>query len=111
MLLRTDPFREPGRPTAQPLVTAGRPVTVPMDGCEREGAFWVHLDLPAVDPDGIDLSAEQNLLTVHAERPAPEASPAGTVAAERPHGSSDGSCSSARRWTRSASRPVTTPER
>lgn len=86
MLLRTDPFRELDRLAEQLLGAAGRPVTMPMDAYEREGAFWVHLDLPGVDPDSIDLSVEQNALTVHAERPAPGVSQAEMVVAERPHG-------------------------
>ncbi|KUM68225.1 Hsp20/alpha crystallin family protein [Streptomyces curacoi] len=86
MLLRTDPFRELDRLTEQFLGTVARPATMPMDAYEREGAVWVHVDLPGVDPDGIDLSVEQNVLTVRAERPAPEVSPAEMVADERPHG-------------------------
>ncbi|GHE47369.1 hypothetical protein GCM10017771_68170 [Streptomyces capitiformicae] len=63
-----------------------RPVTMPMDAYEREGAFWVHLDLPGIDPDSIDLSVEQNVLTVRAERPAPDAGESEMVVAERPYG-------------------------
>ncbi|MER7408353.1 Hsp20/alpha crystallin family protein [Streptomyces sp. NPDC000070] len=86
MLLRTDPFRELDRLAEQLLGTAGRPVTMPMDAYEREGAFWVHFDLPGVDPAGIELSVEQNVLTVHAERPTPEVPESALVMTERPHG-------------------------
>jgi HSP20 family protein len=86
MLLRTDPFRELDRLAEQLLGTVARPVTMPMDAFEREGAFWVHLDLPGIDPDSIDLSVEQNVLTVHAERPAPDVAQSELVAAERPYG-------------------------
>lgn len=86
MLLRTDPFRELDRLAEQLLGTVARPVTMPMDAYEREGAVWVHLDVPGVDPDSIDLSVEQNVLTVHAERPAPEVSAAEMVVDERPRG-------------------------
>jgi HSP20 family protein len=86
MLLRTDPFRELDRLAEQLWGTVTRPVTMPMDAYEREGAFWVHLDLPGVDADSIDLSVEQNVLTVRAERPAPEVAESELVAAERPHG-------------------------
>jgi HSP20 family protein len=86
MLLRTDPFRELDRLAEQLLGTVARPVTMPMDAYEREGAFWVHLDLPGIDPDSIDLSVEQNVLTVRAERPAPEVSEPELVVAERPYG-------------------------
>lgn len=86
MLLRTDPFRELDRLAEQLLGTVARPVTMPMDAYEREGAFWVHLDLPGIDPDSIDLSVEQNVLTVRAERPAPDAGESEMVAVERPYG-------------------------
>ena len=86
MLLRTDPFRELDRLAEQLLGTMARPAAMPLDAYEREGAFWVHLDLPGVDVDSIDLSVEQNVLTVHAERPAPEVSRSELVAAERPYG-------------------------
>jgi HSP20 family protein len=59
---------------------------MPMDAYEREGAFWVHLDLPGIDPDSIDLSVEQNMPTVRAERPAPDAGESELIAAERPYG-------------------------
>lgn len=86
MLLRTDPFRELDRLAEQLLGSVARPVTMPMDAYEREGAVWVHLDLPGIAPDSIDLSVEQNVLTVRAERPAPEVPESEMVTAERPHG-------------------------
>ncbi|MGI5193431.1 Hsp20/alpha crystallin family protein [Streptomyces sp. CA-288835] len=86
MLLRTDPFRELDRLAEQLLGAVARPVTVPMDAYEREGAFWVQLDLPGVDPDSIDLSVEQNVLTVRAERSAPDVGQSELVVAERPYG-------------------------
>ncbi|WP_328767317.1 Hsp20/alpha crystallin family protein [Streptomyces sp. NBC_00286] len=86
MLLRTDPFRELDRLAEQLLGTVARPVTMPMDAYEREGAFWVHLDLPGIDPDSIDLSVEQNVLTVRAERAAPDVAQSELVVAERPYG-------------------------
>jgi HSP20 family protein len=86
MLLRTDPFRELDRLAEQLFGTVARPVTMPMDAYEREGAFWVHVDLPGIDPDSIDLSVEQNVLTVRAERNAPDVAESELVAAERPYG-------------------------
>ncbi|WP_344395228.1 Hsp20/alpha crystallin family protein [Streptomyces vastus] len=86
MLLRTDPFRELDRLTEQLLGTAARPVTMPLDAYERDGTLWVHLDVPGVEPDGIDLSVEQNMLTVRAERPEPKGALSEMVAAERPYG-------------------------
>lgn len=44
---------------------------MPMDAYREDGTFVVHLDLPGVSADSIDLTVEQNVLTVHAERQPP----------------------------------------
>ena len=70
MLMRFDPFREFDRMTEE----AFRPTRLsrmPMDGYRRGDVFVVHFDLPGVDPDTIDLTVEQNTLTVTAERTGP----------------------------------------
>ncbi|WBB58298.1 Hsp20/alpha crystallin family protein [Streptomyces sp. WMMC500] len=86
MLMRTDPFREFDRLTQQLFGTAERPVAMPMDAYRAGDDFVIHLDLPGVDPETIDLGVERNVLTVHAERRS--AAPDGTelVVAERPRG-------------------------
>ncbi len=86
MLMRTDPFRELDRLTQQLLGTAARPTAMPMDAYESDGTFMIHFDLPGVDPKSIDLSVEQNVLTVRAERPAPQVQGREMLVAERPHG-------------------------
>jgi HSP20 family protein len=70
MLMRTDPFRELDRLTQQVFGTAARPSAMPMDAYRKDDEFFVHFDLPGIDPDSIDLTVEQNVLTVKAERPA-----------------------------------------
>ena len=86
MLVRTDPFREFDRLTQQLLGTAARPAAMPMDAYRDGDAFYVHFDLPGVSTDTIDLTVEQNVLTVRAERkPAPPGG-AEMIAAERPAG-------------------------
>jgi HSP20 family protein len=74
MLMRTDPFRDFDRLTEAMLGTAHRPAVMPMDAYREGETFVVHFDLPGVDPESIDLTVEQNVLNVHAERrsPAPE---------------------------------------
>ena len=71
MLMRFDPFRDADR-LAQELLAAGRaggaPRGFPMDAYRRGDRFFVHLDLPGVDPDSIELTAEQSVLTISAER-------------------------------------------
>jgi HSP20 family protein len=70
-VMRFDPFREFDRLAEQML--GGGPRTggarsFPMDAYRRGERFLVHLDLPGVDPDSIDLTTEQNVLTIRAER-------------------------------------------
>jgi HSP20 family protein len=86
MLMRTDPFRELDRLTQQFLGTVARPAAMPIDAYRRRDTFVVDIDLPGVDPDSIDLNVEQNLLTVRAERRAPDGEDIEMLMAERPHG-------------------------
>src|ERR1043165_4617911 len=68
MLMRTDPFRELDRLTQQVLGTTARPAAMPMDAYRQGDSFYICLDLPGIDPGSIDLTVEQNVLTVRAER-------------------------------------------
>jgi HSP20 family protein len=68
MLMRTDPFRELDRITQQVFGTTARPAAMPMDAYRQGDEFFVHFDLPGIDPDSISLTVEQNVLTVRAER-------------------------------------------
>ena len=68
MLMRTDPFRDLDRLTQQVLGTAARPAAMPMDAYRQGDSFYIHFDLPGVDASSIDLTVEQNVLVVHAER-------------------------------------------
>jgi HSP20 family protein len=87
MLMRTDPFRELDRLTQQLL---GGPVArasvMPMDAYRKDEWFFVHFDLPGVDPDAIELTVEQNVLTVKASRRAVPEEGVEYVVAERPQG-------------------------
>ena len=86
MLMRTDPFRELDRLTQQLLGTPARPAAMPMDAYRHGDSFYICLDLPGVNPDSIDLTVEQNVLTVHAHREAQRTDGAEMIVAERPHG-------------------------
>ena len=86
MLVRTDPFREFDRVASQVLGTAARPAVMPMDAWRDGDTFVIEFDLPAVDPDSVDLDVERNVLTVRAERLAPTAPDVELVASERPRG-------------------------
>jgi HSP20 family protein len=69
MLMRTDPFRDLDRLTQQVFGTVARPTAMPMDAYRQGDTFYIKLDLPGTTLDAIDLTVEQNVLTVHATRP------------------------------------------
>lgn len=86
MLIRNDAFRDLDRLSQQLLGTASRPSMMPMDAWRDGDEFVVELDLPGVDVDSIDLDVERNVVTVRAERPAPDATQQEMLTAERPRG-------------------------
>jgi len=86
MLMRTDPFRDLDRLTEAMLGTRSRPAVMPMDAYRDNNHFVIHLDLPGVTTESIDLTVEQNVLTVHAERRPPQSDSPERIVAERAHG-------------------------
>ena len=68
MQLQTDPFRDFdaffNRLNAR--VAAGP--SMPMDAFRRGNDVWVHIDLPGVKAENLDISVERNVLTIAAER-------------------------------------------
>ena len=68
MLMRTDPFRETDRLVQQMLGTPVRPAAMPMNAYRQGETFYVEIDLPGIADDSIDLTVEQNILTIRAER-------------------------------------------
>ncbi len=85
MLMRTDPFRDLDRLAQSVLGTPTRPAAMPIDAYRNGDTFVVEFDLPGVSADSIDLTVEQNVLTVHASRQ-PSEHNAERLVAERPHG-------------------------
>jgi len=68
MLLGFDPFRDFDRLANEALGAARTPRMMPID-CYRSGdAYFLHFDLPGVDPDSVDVTAESGTLTVRANR-------------------------------------------
>src|ERR1700683_3442785 len=86
MLVRTDPFRDLDRLTQQLLGTATRPAAMPMDAYRNGDTFYIHFDLPGVSAESIELTVEQNVLTVRAERRPEPIDGAEMIVAERPAG-------------------------
>ena len=85
MLMRFDPFRDIDR--LSQLWTQGRQAAMPMDAYRQGDHFVVHLDLPGVDPESVELTVEKNVLTVRAERHAAQADGSEWLVNERPQGS------------------------
>jgi HSP20 family protein len=87
MIMRFDPFREFDRLTEQFASTASRaPRAFPMDAYRRGDRFIVEFDLPGVEPASIELTVEQNVLTVRAERRFEPREGDEVIVAERPQG-------------------------
>jgi HSP20 family protein len=70
MLLRFDPFRDFDRLTEQLLGSGRTARPMPMDVYRSGDHYVLHFDVPGIDPGSVDLSVEDNVLTVRAERPA-----------------------------------------
>jgi HSP20 family protein len=69
MLFENDPFRDIdallGRMGTR---SSFAPSAMPMDAYRRDNVVWVHIDLPGVSPESVDIGVERNVLTVTAER-------------------------------------------
>src|SRR5262245_32825012 len=68
MLMRFDPFREFDALNQALSGTQGRGSVMAMDAYRDGDRFMVHLDMPGIDPDSIDLTVNRNVFTVAAER-------------------------------------------
>jgi HSP20 family protein len=67
-VLRFDPFQEFDRLSRQMLGTGRGPRSMPMEAYRRGEQFFIHLDLPGVNPDDVQLTVERNVVSVRAER-------------------------------------------
>ncbi len=68
-MIQSDPFRDLdtlfGRFSGRPTSGSG---FMPMDAFRRGSDVWVHIDLPGVKADGLEMTVERNVLTIAAER-------------------------------------------
>ena len=86
MAIGYDPFREFDQ-VAQQLLSGGRaPRSFPMDAYRRGDDFFVHLDLPGVDHESIDVTVEGQSLTITAERRFEHEHEDEIIVKERPQG-------------------------
>ena len=67
-VLRFDPFQEFDRLTRQMLGSGRMPRSMPMEAYRRGDQFFIHLDLPGVNPEEVQLTVERNVVSVRAER-------------------------------------------
>ncbi len=85
MLMRFDPFKDLERWASQ-LSGGTRYPVMPMDAY-HQGDHWVAtFDLPGVDPASIDVTVDNNVLTVRAERTWQAQEGEEVIVAERPQG-------------------------
>ena len=69
MLVQNDPFRDIDTWFDRLAGRAGNGQwTMPMDAYKRDNQVWVHIDLPGVATDSLDIDVERNVLTVTAQR-------------------------------------------
>src|SRR4051812_37886117 len=87
MLMQFDPFRQLER-LAEGVQSAGTSAarTFPMDAYRRGDEVVLLFDLPGIDPKSIDLTVDQHVLTVRAERQPESEEGVETIASERPRG-------------------------
>ena len=57
-----------------------------MDAYKRGDEFFVHLDLPGVNPDSIEITVESGVLTVRADRAFDQREGDQVIVSERPQG-------------------------
>lgn len=86
MVMRFDPFRDLDRLAQQAFEGAVQVRSIPMDAYRRGDAVFLHFDLPGIDPNTIDLTVEQNVLSVSAERSYDRREGDQIIAKERPAG-------------------------
>ncbi len=90
LLVRSEPYRDFDRLFQQLVGDSTRRVTslaIPMDAYRKEDQFLLQFDVPGVDSESIELTVDNNTLTVKAERRAPLlADGIEALVAERPHG-------------------------
>jgi HSP20 family protein len=87
MLLRNATVRDLDRLTARVFDSATRTSGARLDAYRIDETFHIDIDLPGVDPAGIDITVDNKVLTVRAERKRAEGENVRYLVAERPVGS------------------------
>ena len=85
-VMRFDPFRDFDRLSEQFFGGARGMRAIPMEAYRRGDQFLIHLDLPGVSPDDVDLTLERNVVAIRAERRSPRQEGDEVLIDERPQG-------------------------
>jgi len=80
-----DPFEEMDRMLSA-AANRTRAGVMPLDAYEKDGVYTLRFDLPGVDPEKIDVTVEDKILTVKAERLFEDTVGANWMLRERPTG-------------------------
>jgi len=83
MLLQSATVRDLDRLTARVFDSATRNSGARLDAYRIDETFHIDIDLPGVDPAGIDITVDRKVLTVRAERKRAEGDNVRYVVAER----------------------------
>jgi HSP20 family protein len=86
MLVRFDPFRDLDRLTSEMLGAARTPAAMPMDCLRTSDSVVVRFDLPGIDAESLEVSTENNTLTVNASRRRHDPEGVTYLVSERPSG-------------------------
>ena len=86
MSISYDPFHHLDELRDQ-LMSGGRsPRSFPMDAYRRGEEFLVHLDLPGIDPETVEVTVENQVLTISVERRFEQLEGDEIIVSERPQG-------------------------
>ena len=80
-----DPFDEMDRMLSA-VGSTWRGGRMPLDAFEKDDVYTLRFDLHGVNPDDVDVTVENNVLTVNAERPVEETEELTWMLRERPSG-------------------------
>ncbi|MFJ8957780.1 Hsp20/alpha crystallin family protein [Lentzea sp. NPDC102401] len=85
-LMRSDPFRELDRFTEQVFGGTRTRSIMPVEAYRRGDEVCVHVDLPGVAPEDVDVAIERNVVTIRATRRPLHAANDEVIIDERPQG-------------------------
>ncbi len=86
MSISYDPFHHLDELRDQ-LISGGRtPRSFPMDAYRRGEEFLVHLDLPGINPETVEVTVENQVLTISVERRFEQLQGDEIIVSERPQG-------------------------